>query len=120
MNEILDGFLVLFAVACGIGVIVFWVKMLIRAARLPSPSDKIVWVLIILFLGIFGAIIFALAGPKPSAEGLGGLTHEDRKLLQQMQAEFENGPGSRRKVVLTPEEERMVAEYRRAYQGESL
>ena len=119
MDELLDILLAGLAIAFGIGVIVFLIKMLIRAARLSSSSDKIVWVLIILFLGIFGAIIFALAGPKPSAEGLGGLTDEDRKMLQQMRAEFENGPGSRLKVELTPEEERVVAEYRRAYRGES-
>jgi len=119
MDQLLDILLVAVAIAVGLGVIVFWIKMLIRAARLSSSSDKIVWVLIILFLGIFGAIIFALAGPEPSADGLEGLTDEDRKMLRQMRAEFESGPGSRPKVVLTPEEERMVAEYRRAYRGES-
>lgn len=119
MGQLLDILLVGVAIAVGLGVIVFWIKMLIRAARLSSSSDKIVWVLIILFLGIFGAIIFALAGPEPSANGLDGLTDEDRKMLQQMRAEFESGPGSRSKVVLTPEEERMVAEYRRAYRGDS-
>jgi hypothetical protein len=36
-----------------------------------------------------------------------------------MRREFENGPGSRPRVVLTADEERMLEEYRRAYRGDS-
>lgn len=118
MHDILYGLLVVCAVALGIAVLAFWIKMLIRAATLPSLSDKIVWVLIVLFAGIIGAVIFAFAGPKKDALGDDGLTDEDRGMLRAMRAEFENGPGSRPKVVLTADEERMLAEYRRAYRGD--
>ena len=118
MNDILDGLLIVCAVALGIGVLAFWIKMLIRAATLPSSSDKIVWVLIILFAGIIRALIFSFAGPARDRKGADGLTDEDRRELEAMRREFENGPGSRPRVVLTADEERMLAEYRRAYRGD--
>lgn len=44
MNDLLDGLFFLFAAAFGIGVLAFWIKMLIRAIRLPSESGQIAWV----------------------------------------------------------------------------
>jgi hypothetical protein len=97
----------------------FWIRMLVRAATLPSSSDKIVWVLIILSTSILGAIISYFAGPSEDNVRADGLTDEDRRLLREMREEFENSPGSRPRMVLTPEEEKLVNDYRRAYHGES-
>jgi hypothetical protein len=118
MNHILDLLLAIGLTILGIAAIIFWIRILVRAATLPSSSDKIVWVLIILFTGIIGAAIFFFAGPSEDKVGADGLTDEDRQLLREMREEFENGPGSRPRMVLTPEEEKLVNDYRRAYHGD--
>jgi heme/copper-type cytochrome/quinol oxidase subunit 2 len=37
---------------------VFWVWMLVRAIRYESDTDKIVWVIVIVFTTIVGAVIY--------------------------------------------------------------
>ncbi|HEX4263791.1 MAG TPA: PLDc N-terminal domain-containing protein [Verrucomicrobiae bacterium] len=50
----------------GILALVFWVWMLIDAIQNPSlsGSQRIVWVLVILFLNLLGALIYLLAGRR--------------------------------------------------------
>jgi uncharacterized BrkB/YihY/UPF0761 family membrane protein len=51
---------VLIIVALSIFVFVFWILMLIDCLkrRYKESSDKIVWVLVIIFAGIIGALIY--------------------------------------------------------------
>jgi|JI9StandDraft_1071089.scaffolds.fasta_scaffold329762_2 predicted membrane channel-forming protein YqfA (hemolysin III family) len=97
--------------ACSVA---FWIVILVKALQMPSGSDKIVWVLVVIFAGIIGAIIFVIIRPDRTKQENDRLTSAERDFLR----EFENGPGRRPKVVLTPDEERMLAEYRRAYRGD--
>jgi Phospholipase_D-nuclease N-terminal len=56
----------LFFLAIGILVFVFWLRMLIDAIRNPrlSDSERIVWVLVIIFLQILGALIYFFVGRR--------------------------------------------------------
>lgn len=57
-------FLILCGVAVGILIFVFWIWMLVNAitnSRL-SGTEKIVWVLVIIFLHALGALIYFLVG----------------------------------------------------------
>ncbi|MBI3036040.1 PLDc N-terminal domain-containing protein [Candidatus Woesearchaeota archaeon] len=40
--------------------IVFWVKMIIDAAKreFPNPNDKVIWILVLALTGILGALIY--------------------------------------------------------------
>ena len=51
---------VLLTIILAILAFVFWIFMLIDAAKrnFKADSDKIIWVLIIVFLGIIGAIVY--------------------------------------------------------------
>ena len=40
------------------GGFLFWVYMLVHAIRYERETDKIVWVIVIVFTNIFGAIIY--------------------------------------------------------------
>ncbi|HOC58008.1 MAG TPA: PLD nuclease N-terminal domain-containing protein [Verrucomicrobiota bacterium] len=55
-----------FVLAC----FVFWVWMLIHAIKNKGLSDteKIIWVLVILFVHVLGALIYFFAG-RPKASG---------------------------------------------------
>jgi hypothetical protein len=50
----------------GILALVFWIWMLIDAIQNPglSGSQRVVWVLVILFLNLLGALIYLLAGRR--------------------------------------------------------
>ena len=56
--------LILFFVLLGIAVFVFWLWMLVDAIKKKALSDRerIVWVLVIIFLHALGALIYFLAG----------------------------------------------------------
>lgn len=56
----------LIAVAFSVLCFVFWVWMLIDAIQNPSLSsnERIVWVLVIIFVNVLGALIYFLAGRK--------------------------------------------------------
>jgi hypothetical protein len=118
MDAVVPILLIVCAAILAIGAFWFWIQMLIQAANLHSPSARVAWVIIVVMTGFIGAVVFRFGGPYHDKEGPDGLTDEDREMLRAMRAEFENGPGSRPKVVLTPDEERMLAEYRRAYRGD--
>lgn len=106
--------IVLFVIL-GLAAFVFWLKMLVQAATHGSGADKIVWVLIILFTGIFGAAIYFFAGRRGKAEEY----DSDELFLRQMRQEFESNAASRRPpIVLTAEEERVIQEMRRSYRGD--
>lgn len=53
---IIGGFLVIFCIA----VFLFWLWMLIDCAKrdFPKPNDKVVWILVIIFIQIVGASIY--------------------------------------------------------------
>ncbi len=60
----------LFLIPFGLLLFVFWIWMLIHAAtnRGLSDGEKIVWVLIVLFLHFLGALIYFFVGrPKGGA-----------------------------------------------------
>lgn len=61
-------FLVLIAAVIGLACFVFWIWMLIHAIQNKGLSDteKIVWVLVIIFIHFIGAIIYFFVG-KPKA-----------------------------------------------------
>ena len=61
------GFGILFAlffIALGLLAFVFWIWMLIDAIKNPglSGTERIVWVLVIIFLHFLGALIYFFAG----------------------------------------------------------
>ncbi|HVV00329.1 MAG TPA: PLD nuclease N-terminal domain-containing protein [Verrucomicrobiae bacterium] len=64
------GLLLLFlAVVLGVAAFVFWIAMLIHAIQNPrlSGNQRIVWVLVIVFLHFLGAIIYFFAGRSQPA-----------------------------------------------------
>lgn len=48
-----------------IPLLIFWIKMLLHAIR-NQKENKIVWVLVIVFLQILGALIYYFAEKRPS------------------------------------------------------
>jgi hypothetical protein len=66
--EVLGGFFTV-AVVVGLLATIFWLWMLIDCLvnpRLPS-TEKLIWVLVILFLHVLGALIYFFVGRGPSA-----------------------------------------------------
>ena len=61
---IIGGILGLFALLVVTALFVFWIWMLVDCIKNPRLSDteKIVWVLVIVFLHALGALIYLLAG----------------------------------------------------------
>jgi hypothetical protein len=57
---------VLFAMAIGVLLLVFWIWMLIDAIKNPrlDGTERVVWVLVILFLHFLGALIYFFAGRR--------------------------------------------------------
>lgn len=56
----------LFAMAIVLLVFVFWIAMLVDAVKNPglSSSERIAWVLVVIFLHALGALIYFSAGRK--------------------------------------------------------
>ena len=46
--------------------VIFWIRMLLDCARNErlTSNEKVVWILIIVFLHVLGALIYAVAGRK--------------------------------------------------------
>ena len=65
-------FFILAAAVIGILIFVFWIWMLIHAITNNGLSDteKIIWVLVVIFLHFLGAIIYFFLG-KPRGQGIG-------------------------------------------------
>jgi len=59
---ILIGFILLFIIIAGIAIFatVFWILMIVDAAKRKFETDgeKIAWILILVFIGIIGAIVY--------------------------------------------------------------
>jgi hypothetical protein len=58
------GIAALFFLAIAILVFVFWIMMLIDAIKNPrlTSNERIIWVIVIVFLNWLGALIYLLAG----------------------------------------------------------
>ena len=59
---VLIGFILFFLVILGIGIAatVFWILMIVDAAKRKFETDgeKVAWILILAFIGIIGAIVY--------------------------------------------------------------
>lgn len=69
IHGIIGLIILLCAIAAGVLVFVFWLWMLVNAitnTRL-SGTEKIVWVLVILFLHVLGALIYFFVGRTKAA-----------------------------------------------------
>jgi len=64
----LVGFLILLAISLGIFSFVFWILMIIDAAQRKGLSDgeRIAWILVLVFVGIIGALIYYFAVKRNS------------------------------------------------------
>jgi len=51
---------ILLAVALGVFFFIFWVSMLVDCLkrRFKNDNDKLVWTLVIIFVGLLGAVIY--------------------------------------------------------------
>ena len=70
VGTILTGFFIFWIIMWIVGILgfIFWVIMIIDAARRTnwkSESDKTLWILIIVFIGILGAIIYYFVAKRP-------------------------------------------------------
>jgi len=61
---LISGIAALFFLAIAILVFVFWIMMLIDAIKNPrlTSNERIIWVIVIVFLNWLGALIYLLAG----------------------------------------------------------
>lgn len=68
MGTGLGAVFVLIFVLLGLLAFVFWVWMLVDAIRNPKldGTQRIVWVLVVLFLHVLGALIYYFAGREPA------------------------------------------------------
>ncbi len=66
IGSIIGGFVGLIAAILSILGFIFWIWMLIDAIRNKSLTDteKIVWVLVVIFLNFLGAVIYFFVGRK--------------------------------------------------------
>lgn len=60
----------LLAPLLGVGLVVIWIWALIDAIRVPDDSyysegNKLIWVIVIVFTGFIGAIIYFIVGRPP-------------------------------------------------------
>ena len=67
---VFGGLFFLIACAIGLAAFVFWIWMLIHAITNKGLTDteKIIWVLVVLFLHVLGALIYFFMG-RPKATG---------------------------------------------------
>ena len=65
---LLSGIMVLGMIALMIASLVFWIRMIIDCANreFKSPNDKIVWILVLVFLQVLGAVIYWAVVKKPA------------------------------------------------------
>jgi hypothetical protein len=72
IGSIIGLLLFLIGAAIAIGAFVFWIWMLIDAIKNKGLSDteKVVWVLVIIFLHFLGGLIYFFAGRPRGAGGM--------------------------------------------------
>lgn len=60
----------IFIILASVAGFVFWIMMLIDAAQrdFPKPDDKTLWVLVVIFAGVIGAILYYFMVKKKSAQ----------------------------------------------------
>ncbi len=55
----LFGLLILFIISLVLASTIFWIWMIVDCAqRKMKDNDKVVWILVLIFLGILGAIVY--------------------------------------------------------------
>ncbi len=65
---------VLIVLALGLAALVFWIWAIVDVVKVPDDSmfkagNKLIWVLVIVFAGVIGAIIYLVVGrPEPSSQ----------------------------------------------------
>jgi hypothetical protein len=66
---------VLIVLALGLAALVFWIWAIVDVVKVPDDSmfkagNKLIWVLVIVFAGVIGAIIYLVVGrPAPGSQG---------------------------------------------------
>ena len=65
---------VLIVLALGLAALVFWIWAIVDVVKVPDDSmfkagNKLIWVLVIVFAGVIGAIIYlVVARPEPGSQ----------------------------------------------------
>lgn len=65
---------VLIVLALGLAALVFWIWAIVDVVKVPDDSmfkagNKLIWVLVIVFAGVVGAIIYLVVGrPEPGGQ----------------------------------------------------
>jgi len=69
--EIFGGFAVIVAILAILATI-FWIWMLIDCLQNPrlQGAEKVIWIVVILFLHLLGALIYYFVGKQPRTGGL--------------------------------------------------
>ncbi|MBX7208495.1 MAG: PLD nuclease N-terminal domain-containing protein [Verrucomicrobiaceae bacterium] len=74
-----------FLTLVGIAVFGFWVKVLMDATSERDSSNRLAWVLVVFFGGIFGALFYSVFRmPSRRAEDLESGHQEPEQLLREM------------------------------------
>ena len=65
---------VLIVLALGLAALVFWIWAIVDVVKVPDDStfkagNKLIWVLVIVFAGVIGAVIYLVVGrPEPGSQ----------------------------------------------------
>lgn len=56
----------------GILVFVFWIWMIVDVAKrkMPNEAEKVMWIILLIFVGVIGAIIYYFLVKKPDNSGV--------------------------------------------------
>jgi len=70
-NQVVGGLFFLFMLAVFLAVFAFWIWMLVDCAKYEREgNDKLVWILVIVLTGIFGAMIYFFVRRMPRGGAL--------------------------------------------------
>lgn len=74
----------------GLLLVIFWFVQLVdllrrRDVEFPSPTDRIIWVLVIILLPVLGAILFFFMKPVKTFQPLPGSAELERDLKEMRQ-----------------------------------
>lgn len=60
--------LILAVIVLAVGAFIFWIVMIVDCAKrkFTGDTEKVVWILILIFLGIIGALIYYFVVKQPS------------------------------------------------------